>query len=611
MNFVSDSTLTIDQILAIRSSVGPELPQWWADGTQIAFVSGLGGETELWSVGADGGFPTRLTAGMGGVRFLGSRVPRVSPDSKWIAYLSEKTGAAEVWLWPTDGGPSRQLTRLGNNINAVSWAPDSQSVVLDCNRYGAFDIYRVSVPDGKTTRLTSNPLYEVYPVFSPDGKNVVYVRLDERWADHEVIMIPANGGAEKVIARDSDFFDYHYGRTFGQPLISPDGKTMLIRSHRSGWINYWRVPMDGGEPRPLCAEEADQSEATWSADGQSVAFCSNHNGTVSLCVVSIESGASRDLVAPTLGACSAPQWSPDGTRVAYLYQTPTAPLDLRVVSLKAGATRPLTNSMLGGGAEKRLIVPEKITYKTFDGLTINAYLYQPPLVKPGEQFPGLLWIHGGPTSQWYDAYYPHMQYFAQQGYVVLAPNIRGSSGYGKHFEDLNDGDWGHDDLKDVVAGVDYLKTLDYVNPDQMGITGTSYGGCMSMSAVCFAPGVFQAAIPMSGYADWSAMYHEQELRHIKLLAYEFGPFETHQHVYRKCSPIYWAKQATTPTFVIHGEGGLPRSSASLDFVKALEKEYKTVKYKTYPNEGYYVQSLSNTRQMWLDMLEFLNRFLKD
>jgi dipeptidyl aminopeptidase/acylaminoacyl peptidase len=304
-----------------------------------------------------------------------------------------------------------------------------------------------------------------------------------------------------------------------------------------------------------------------------------------------------------------PQWSPDATQLCYLYQTPTAPLDLWVVSVDSGATRQLTNSVLGGGVGQRLVSPEKVAYQSFDGRSIRAYLYKPPLIRQGERFPGLLWIHGGPTSQWFDAFYPHIQYFAQQGYVVLLPNIRGSSGYGKEFEDLNNQDWGHDDLQDAVAAAEYLKTLDCVHPDKMAITGTSYGGCLSMSAVCFAPGVFQAAIPMSGYADWIAMYHEQELRHIQLLEYEFGPFESSQDVYRKCSPIFSAKQATTPTFVLHGEGRLPRSSASLDFAKALEKEYKVVEYKAYPNECYYVRSLANTRQLWLDMCGFLDRYL--
>jgi dipeptidyl aminopeptidase/acylaminoacyl peptidase len=319
-------------------------------------------------------------------------------------------------------------------------------------------------------------------------------------------------------------------------------------------------------------------------------------------------GWATKIVGTEMGVCSLPQWSPDGEQIAYLYQTPTAPQDLWVVSVADGSRRQLTNSMLGNAA-RRLITPQKVVYHSFDGLAINAYLYEPPAVQAGQKAPGLLWIHGGPTSQYFDAFYNYMQYFAMQGYAVLAPNIRGSSGYGKPFEDLNNGDWGHDDLKDVLAGKQYLASLGTVDAARMAITGTSYGGCMSMSAVCNAPGEFQAAIPMSGYADWEAMYQEQELRHIKLLEFEFGPLETHAHIYRKCSPIHNIKQVTTPTLVIHGEGGLPRSAASLQFVRALEKEYKTVEYKTYSPEGYYVQSLANTRQMWLDMQAFLQRYL--
>ena len=135
-----------------------------------------------------------------------------------------------------------------------------------------------------------------------------------------------------------------------------------------------------------------------------------------------------------------------------------------------------------------------------------------------------------------------------------------------------------------------------------------------MAAVCFAPDVFQAAIPASGYGSQfdrlgTGGEDEQELRHRKHLEFQLGRFETSQEIYRKCSPIYWAHQATTPTFVLHGEGRRPRSNASRDFVKALEREYKTVQYKAYPNEGYYVRSPANTRQMWLDMRDFLKRYL--
>ena len=385
-------------------------------------------------------------------------------------------------------------------------------------------------------------------------------------------------------------------------------QTVLFRSYRSGYFNYWLVPIHGGEPRPLSPEEADQTDAAWSPDGKLVAYCSNQNGTIGLCLAALDGSAPRKLVAPGAGVCTLPQFSPDGMRVAYLFQTPSTPLDLFVVSVADGRVRQLTNSALSGSAE-RLLKPQKVAYKSFDGLSINAYLYKPAAIQPGQKLPCIVWIHGGPSSQWLDEYYNYMQYFAQAGYVVLAPNIRGSTGYGRAFEDLNNADWGYADLKDAVAGVDYLKTLDYVDPARMGIAGTSYGGYLAAAAVCFTQNVFQAAVAASGYPDRVAMYHEQEVRHIKQMEFKFGPFETHEHIYAKCSPAKWAKQATTPCFVLHGEGELPRSDGSKNFALALEKEYKTVRYKAYPGEGYYVLSPKNTRQMWLDIEEFLERYL--
>ncbi len=608
--------LTIDQINAIRSIILPELPQWSRDGKEIAFVSTLGGEPELWSIGSNGGFPTRQSVGLGSVRFLGSRSPRRSPDGKWIAYVSETNGAAEVWLWSASSGASVQLSRLGANISGMSWSPDSQALVIANNCHGNYNIFRIEVPSGETTRLTRGSLYDVYPMFTPDSQQIVFVRMNEDWTNHEAMRIPARGGTERTIARDTNFFDYHYGQTFGYPIGAPDGKTVLFRSHRSGYINYWSAPIHGDTPTQLFPEDADQSEATFSPDGSRIAYIANHNGTLELRAVSANGDSKKTVVAPKMGACAMPQWSPDGMHIAYLYQSPTAPLDLWVVSVSDGATRQLTNSMPGGNISERLVTPEKISYKSFDGLEIHAYLYKPTFDPPTRGFPGLLWIHGGPTSQWSDLLYTHTQYFVTQGYVVLMPNIRGSTGYGRTFEDLNIRDYGGGDLKDAIAGADYLKTLSYVNPNKMAITGTSYGGNLTMAAVCFAPNVFQAAVAASGYASQSDRMKidgedEQELRHRQRLHYALGDPEKDRDVYHRVSPLYFVKNATTPVFVLHGEGRRPRSNASLDFAKALEKEYKTVHYKAYPNEGYYVQSPANTRPMWLDMREFLEKYLGD
>ena len=170
-----------------------------------------------------------------------------------------------------------------------------------------------------------------------------------------------------------------------------------------------------------------------------------------------------------------------------------------------------------------------------------------------------------------------------------------------------------------MAAGEYLKRQPYVNPARIGIHGVSYGGIMTMSAIVNAPGVFQAAIPESGYGDW-AKFHDwnDELLHTKLLAYEFGPWPDSLAVYKANSPIYNVKRVTTPTFIVHGQGQTVswrpaqlEVPASLDFARALDAEYKIFRYKAYPGETYYVYGRANVREKLGDMLAFWDQFLRD
>lgn len=619
MNMEDCSEVTLELLLALKASAGPDRPVWLPDDSSIIIKSGMGGTPNLLRVDPETGLIERVTREIGSLPFLGSSLVDVSPDGKWISYIGdegeedgrERSSRVEIRLQSVEGAEAVQLTHLGANINAYSWSPDSRQMVLSCNRYGRYDVYKADVDSGEVKRLTRNPLYEVYPTFTPSGDAVLYVRLDDEWKDHEIISMTPDGGGARSLVKDEDFFDYHYGKKFGYPLVSPDGGTVIFPSHRTGWINYFKVPTKGGEPQPVHPEDSDQTEAALSPDGGSLALVSNSNGTKRLKVVPLKGDESaRVVVDPGMGVVSGPSFSHDGKRIAYIMGTPTCPGNLWVVSLEDGESRRLTSPEPSTGLGSRLTPPEKVRYRSFDGLEIDAYLYSPPNRKAGDRFPGILYVHGGPTSQFSDTYSPQVQFLIRSGYVVLMPNIRGSSGYGKEFEDLNNGDWGHDDLRDVLAGVEFLRTLDYVDGENMGIHGTSYGGCMSMSAVGFAPGVFKAAVPHAGYGDWLDFVDEQELRHRQLLRYEFGDPGEKIDVYRRCSPIYSLRDATTPTFLVHGEGRYPRSDASFKFARALEQEYKTYEYKVYPGECYYVRSERNLARMYRDIVDFLDSYLK-
>lgn len=604
------SHLTINQILSLQTTISPDTPRWSPDGTSIMVVSSIGKSADLWSIDKTSGFPQRITLDMGNVSFLASRMPLWSPDGRYISYVSRKTGSDEVWIWPIDGTAEFQLTNLGGQINSMNWFPDSNDIVIANNRLGQYDIYRVAVSSGKSERLTSDPRYEVNPAVTPDGQHILYVRLSINWEDHEIIKTNIDGSGSFVIATDANFFDYSYGGIFGYPIISPDGNAVLFRSQRNGFINIWKTSIQGGEPVVIAREAADQSGPAWSPDSNQIAYISNHNGTLSVKLIGIEDEAPQDLFSPPIGASLSPQWSPDGQTISFLHGTPTTPDDLWEVSIKNREAKQITYSAPRGNLNNRLAKPQKITYESFDGLKINAYLYAPNDRTNGTKYPGVLFIHGGPTSQFIDNLQIQVQYLVQRGYVVLLPNIRGSSGYGTRFEELNDGNWGDSDLQDVLSGAKLLKRLSYVDESNIGITGTSYGGVMTMCAIAFAPGAFQAGVAMSGYADWPALRQELEIRHIKLLEHEFGPYEENKASWHKSSAIYRVDNVTTPCFVLHGEGQEPRSEASQAFVQAMNQHYKTVQYKTYPNEGYYVRSTENLKTMLPDVADFFDMYLK-
>jgi dipeptidyl aminopeptidase/acylaminoacyl peptidase len=310
------------------------------------------------------------------------------------------------------------------------------------------------------------------------------------------------------------------------------------------------------------------------------------------------------------------EWSPDGRRISYALQSATTAADLYVVPVAGGEPRQLTHSDPGGTLARAVIEPEKISW-TNEGLTINAYLYKPKALPASGRAPVIMLVHGGPTSQFSDSYQLQAQFFASRGYVVIAPNVRGSSGYGKRFEDLNNRDWGHGDLRDVLAGVAWAKRQSYVNPDKIGITGVSYGGMLTMYAISHAPGVFQAAISQSGYGDVRDFHTiVPELQHSQLLHYELGRWPSTpavDSIYRRSSAILRAKDATAPAMIIHGYGlhVLDADYAAWKYARELAKNSKIVQYKSYPNETYYVYGRENTRQMLGDMLEFMDRYLKD
>lgn len=577
-----DDDAFLDRLVGIHSLVGgdgrslygrPHGPQWLPDGRSI-LVEGRG---SFWEIPVMGGEPTRLE--------VRGSLPLPSPDGARIAFVS----GGEIRLLDRASGEVSRLTRFGASVSSMAWSPDGASIAFAGSLFGSQDLFLAAVPSGEWRQLTSDARLDGFPAWSPDGGTIYFQRMDEWWVDHEVLALPLGGGDPRRVTLDRDFFDYTYGSRFGQPQVSPDGAQILFPSFRSGWINQWVVPADGGEPRAVAPEDADQDHAVFSPDGNWIAFTSNREGTVGLHVVNVRSGDRRVLFDPGLGYAHSPRWSPDGNSVAFVLGTPTMPQELHVVALDGGEPTRLTYSSPDREIEGELAVPQKIRYPSADGLSIHAYLYRPQGLATGERAPAIIRLHGGPTAQYYDHFERNVQYYVRRGFVVLLPNVRGSSGFGWDFEHANDGCWARCDLSDVVAGAEYLRTLPFVDPDRIGVYGRSYGAFLTMAAVAFAPDVFQAAIPRAGYSDRLRYMEETGASGIRLLRYEMGPFEENRSAYRDMSPIFHLRNATTPTFVIEGavrpslfgEDMEPRTDTNIAFAREMARLGKVVEYRAY------------------------------
>ena len=397
-NLSTDEPIPADELVDIGSVLaGRDTPVWSPDGSTVAFMSTMRGQLDLLGVDPTGGAPHRLVPDLTlvGTGSPGSQKPQFSPNGRYVAYVSSKEGPAdgpsglgrgragepgapgstalgesgsvpvsaadlttggdapEIWLRDLEAGTDRQLTALGSRINALRWSPDSETILFTSDRYGSQDVWTVDVASGQATRLTADPRYEVYPDWTPDGESIVYVRMDETWSDHTVLEMPAEGGAARIVARDTDFFDYRAGLAFGTARVSPDGEHVLFRSLRSGWHNFWVVPRPGpdgpGTPVQIAAAEADQTHARWSPSGDRILFLENHNGTIDVRVVAMRDGQPavthgrrepcfRAGPGEAMGEIEGPAWSPDGTRIALSLSTPTRPADLYVVDVASGGS---------------------------------------------------------------------------------------------------------------------------------------------------------------------------------------------------------------------------------------------------------------------------------
>ena len=228
-----------------------------------------------------------------------------------------------------------------------------------------------------------------------------------------------------------------------------------------------------------------------------------------------------------------------------------------------------------------MVRPELVTFESFDEREISGFLYVPEDASPENPAPLLVRPHGGPTSQWVNGWHPFTQLLAQQGYAVFAPNVRGSTGYGVEFENLNDRAWGQGDLEDLMWGTRFVTERPEIRSDRTGIWGVSYGGFLTLAAIARYPDFFACAIEAVGMPDLEKLYRETTLEGTSYLDREIGTLRGNLELYRTLSPVRDADKVETPLLSFHGEiYPLVPYEAKKPFFDALRKkpDYPLLEY---------------------------------
>ena len=478
------------------------------NGQEIAYYSDQSGQMELWVVDIETGrhrqvsrgqLPKSLHAG-----FVWDRAGRT------IVFAKDQNGDEQHDLWGLDL-ESREARPLTNEPNAqeipIEFSPDDRHISFASTRNGQLNLFSVNA-DGSDVRQFSdfsNPLL-LGGRWSPDGRQLTAcVNETDNLRNIDVYLVAADGSGAQRIFRSSE------GARDLAMAWSPDGKSLAITSDASGVNHPGILDLETGQVRWLGVEEVDETARTFSPDGKLLLALRNQDARLMPVIYETDRGAERVPAFAEGGSVIGPtdaDFVLGGEAIVVGYSTDATRAELLLYDLEASETRVLVKAAYGAIDPSAFVMAEDVYYTSFDDVRIHGLLYRPHDIHPEERVPAIVMPHGGPTAQYFHGFDSYVQFLVNEGYVVLAPNIRGSTGYGVEFRDSALMDWGGADLKDIVAGREYLANLPFVDPDRIGIFGGSYGGYMTCMATTKAPEFWKAGIAWVGMTDLHALYDE-------------------------------------------------------------------------------------------------------
>ena len=582
---------------------------WSPDGRTICFVSNITGRNNLWLVPASGGWPTQLT-----VSDQRESNPAWSPDGKWIAYQSDYDGD-EQWdiffVSPANGQVVNVTkTREVSEENPV-WSPDGRNLayMVKPKTSSSYEIDVFDTLMRETRHITTNTPADKLnagPIWSKDGKFIVYTQAEAKGTNSNIFI------ADVKTAKTTLLTPHDGERLYEASGISPDGKQVLVTSNAgNGYQNVGLLNTATHKIKWLTEDKWEIAAGSFSPDGKLVTWRANVDGNTDLYVHSLVTGKTTDLPLPkgvnSFGGAES-SFSRDGSKLLYYHNGPNAPNDVWVYHVATGKSEQITHSLMAGVPAEHMVEPFLAHYPSRDGKwTISAFVYVPHNMQRNGQNTAIVYVHGGPTSQTVNSFNRFIQHIVNQGYMVISPNYRGSTGYGKEFQDANLFDMGGGDLQDVLAAADFVKGTGYLDPKKLTVMGGSYGGYMTMMAVTKAPETWAAGVPIVPFVNWFTEIENEDPVLQQSDRATMGDPEKNPELFRDRSPFFFVDKIKAPLLLLAG-GHDPRcpKEETIQVVDEIKKHGGVADYKIYENEGHGFAKVENQ----IDAYERVTNFLK-
>jgi dipeptidyl aminopeptidase/acylaminoacyl peptidase len=575
----------IDDLYYTRNVFGAA---WSPDGQQIVFTTDISGRANLWKVRAAGGWPIQLT------QSDDRQYSAVwSPDGKWIVYEQDH-GGDELWdlyAVASEGGEEVNLTNTPLiREQDPHWSHDGKTIAFACKpKEGAqYDIALLDWTSRKVHKLTNEqqPGYAWNVVgWSSDDKTIYAGRVNPPFTDADIYRIDVATG--KLVNLTP-----HQGTVrYLASSLSPDNRTLLLTSDaKGGYMNVALLDVATKKVTWVTDLKWEASSGNFSPDGKSYTYTVNEDGVIDAYLADRSTNRAEKLDLPhglNYFSGNPNEFAPQSDRVIVSHEASNQPGDLWIYNLPSRHADQLTFSEVASLRAAQLPPSQIVHYKSFDGKVITALLWVPFNLKRDGSNPALILPHGGPTGQMVDYWNTDVAALTSRGYICLAPNPRGSTGYGLDFQKANFQDLGGGDLKDEIAGLDFLKATGFVDPKKIGITGGSYGGFMTLMAIGKAPDIWAAGVEEYGIINWSTMLKSSDPSLNEYLKSLLGNPEQNRKIYDADSPITYIRNERAPLLVLQGDNDprVPKEEAQ-QVVDLLKKEGRIVDVHYYANEGH-------------------------